>query len=65
MSSVLNSFIILFLPFVCVFLFYSFDIAKSEIKDEGKIVYEFSIINNSEEIRKNYDRIITKIKEIN
>lgn len=34
MSSVLNSFIILFLPFVCVFLFYSFDIAKLAFKTE-------------------------------
>ncbi len=34
MSSVLNSFIILFLPFVCVFLFYSFDIAKIVFKTE-------------------------------
>lgn len=34
MASVLNSYIVMFLPLVCIFVFYSFDIAKLAFKTE-------------------------------
>ena len=34
MASVLNSYIVMFLPLVCIFVFYSFDIAKLAFKSE-------------------------------
>lgn len=34
MSAVLNSYILLFIPFVCIFLFYSYGIAKLAFKEE-------------------------------